>query len=205
MAEKSKKEWYLTWWGILLAILFLPFFGVWYVWAKTSWKPVIKGVVTGVIVIFILIAMLSGEPKEVANVEDNQTNPPVEEQKTTEEPQKKEIKYVFDVPSLVGKDIDGVKKALGKPTDSLVEPTAEQISLGTIEWSNTFEKDGVELLVTYEVNSRKIIDFFISGDDKAKIMEQGNLTEGDLKYTIEAVQAITDSSKITGIKATPNN
>src|SRR3989344_2325622 len=59
----------------------------------------------------------------------------------------------FDIPSLLGKNID--------------EPTAEQLKLGAGEWDNSYKKGDQELLVTFNPTTRKIVDFFLSGDNKA--------------------------------------
>ncbi len=116
--------------------------------------------------------------------------------------------YVFDIPSLVGKDITGVKAALGTPKDK--EPTAQQIKLGTKEWSLTFEKEGKELLVTYNTASGKITDYFIGTDDpsgktkdKNHLLELGNINEGDSRYKVEFVKALKDPSVFTGVKVIP--
>ncbi len=53
-ALDSKKDWYKNWWGVILAILFLPFFAVWYVWAKTSWKPIYKLGASLIIVLMVI-------------------------------------------------------------------------------------------------------------------------------------------------------
>lgn len=116
--------------------------------------------------------------------------------------------YVFDVPALIGKDITGVKAELGTPKDK--EPTAQQINFGAKEWYLTFGKDDKELLVTYDIASGRIKDFFISTDDpsgktkdKNHLLELGNINEGDSHYKIEFVKAIIDPSVFTGVKVIP--
>jgi len=47
-----------------------------------------------------------------------------------------------------------------------------------------------------------IIDFFLSGDSKAKLLEKGNLKENDSRYKIEQVKALKGGG-ITGIKVVP--
>jgi len=119
--------------------------------------------------------------------------------------------YVFDVPALVGKNIDEIRVILGEPEDGkLKEPNDQQIELGTTEWNNTFEKGGKELLVTYNIKTRKVIDFFISTDDSSgatdntrHLLELGNLTENDPRYKIEFVKAFIKPSVFTGVKAIP--
>lgn len=112
--------------------------------------------------------------------------------------------YSFDIPSLLGKNIDEVRIVLGTPLDKdLTEPTAEQLKLGADEWYNSYKKGDQELLVTFNPSTRKIVDYFLSGDNKAKLIEAGNLKENDSRYTIEQVKQLKNPSAITGIKITP--
>mgnify|MGYP001591345051 FL=1 len=114
------------------------------------------------------------------------------------------LSYSFDMPSLLGKNIDEVRLVLGAPLNKdLTEPTAEQLKLGVEEWDNSYKKDGQELLVTFNPSTRKIVDFFLSGDNKAKLIEAGNLKENDSNYTIEQVKQLKNPSAITGIKIIP--
>lgn len=117
-------------------------------------------------------------------------------------------KQIFDVPALVGKNLDGVITVLGTPKGQ--DPTALQIQQGITEWDKTFVKDGKELLVTYTISNRKIVDFFISADDPSgkttnttNLLQLGNLREGDSRYRIEFVRAIKDPNSFTGVKIIP--
>lgn len=133
------------------------------------------------------------------------------QQSAATQPAQKVNQYVFDVPSLIGKNIDEIRTVLGIPVDKdLTEPTALQLEMGTKEWNNTFKKDGVELLVTYRTTDRKVVDFFISQNgkfnstkDKESLLGQGNLNEKDSKYRIEFVKMLKDPSSFTGVKITP--
>lgn len=65
----NKKEWYKKGWGIVLAILFWPYFLVWYAWAKSSWSKGAKIAITafvGVFVILVLSAMTSTDTTQTA-------------------------------------------------------------------------------------------------------------------------------------------
>lgn len=111
----------------------------------------------------------------------------------------------FDVPSLIGMDVDGVKTVLGTPTDD-TEPTAEQM-VDTTEWWKEFERDGQTLLVTYDPRTRAIVDFFISTNDPSgatrdtqSLLSTGNLSESDSRYSVEFVRALNDRSVYTGVK-----
>ena len=123
------------------------------------------------------------------------------------EEQNKNIKAVYDVPSLVGKNIDEVRKALGKPSDKDIEPTKQQMDMNFDSWDNSFEKDGKTLLVTFNPQDRKVTDFFISSEDPSGASEDYsdllkicNVTEDDSNYSIEPVPVLNDATKYTGIK-----
>ncbi len=116
-----------------------------------------------------------------------------------------EQKVVFDVQSLFNKNINEVISVLGK-AENYPEPTAEQIKLGTKTWEKTFKKDGFELLVTYNIQSKKVTDFFVSATDdiynkadKTRMLQLTNTQENSSTYSIEFVKAIKDPSKFTGI------
>jgi len=47
-----KKEWYKRWWGVLLAIIFLPLFAFWWVWKKSKFAPKVKKILLIVIGVF---------------------------------------------------------------------------------------------------------------------------------------------------------
>ena len=121
-----------------------------------------------------------------------------------------QIAVIFDLEPLYGKNIDEIRAVLGEPTDGeYTNPTAQQLELGTKEWSNTFKKDKYELLVTYDVSSKEVIDFFVSTDDPSgttkdtKKLEKILNVENSTNFTIEPVKALKDLSVYTGIKVIP--
>lgn len=113
---------------------------------------------------------------------------------------------VFDLETVKGKSIDEIRTIFGTPTDGeMIEPTAIQKST-TTEWSNSFEKEGYSLLVTYNPNTRSIIDFFLSSDgptgqDLQKMKDALNVANST-SYIVEPVKALKDPSTYTGIKVT---
>jgi len=123
-------------------------------------------------------------------------------------PQPTTQSYVFDMPTLIDKDLEELETILGKPKG--LNPTEQQISLGVKEWEKIFIKNNKELLVTYKISNNEIIDFFISTDapsgitqDKKHLLKLGNLKENDEKYSLEFVKAIKNPSYFTGIKIIP--
>jgi hypothetical protein len=113
--------------------------------------------------------------------------------------------YAFDVPGLLRKSIDEIRNNLGRGADRDLEPTSLQLNMGVDEWSNSFEKDGKELLVTFNPKTRRVVDFFISGTNRQEVLRFGRLSTSSEEYDIEYVKAIRDPSQITGVKVLPRN
>lgn len=124
----------------------------------------------------------------------------VREKTATSEP-------AYDVPALVGMNLDQAREVLGTPSWDK-EPTQLQISDGTTEWSKSWENERGSLMITYDIKSKKIIDFFISGDgaktfkDTDNILSLGNLSATDNRYSVEFVQA-KNAEGYTGATVTP--
>jgi hypothetical protein len=110
---------------------------------------------------------------------------------------------LFDIPALIGRSIDQVRDALGTPQDRTPEPTQLQLDIGIHEWSNVFTSNGQDLLVTFDAPTRRVVDFFLAGTDRAALMRKGNLDQQSSAYRVEPVRALRDPSKITGVKVTP--
>jgi len=153
----------------------------------------------GLIVVIFIIALVGGLFESGDKTEKPSTST-----------QQEEITPVFDLEALYGKNIDEIRAVLGEPTDGeYTNPTALQLALGVKEWDNAFEKDGCELLVTYNVYSREVIDFFIGTDDPSgvtkdtKKLEEILNVENSTNFTIEPVRAIKNPSVYTGIKVVP--
>jgi len=117
------------------------------------------------------------------------------------------VQPVFDVPALVGKDINGVQASLGTPEEDdsrFVWPNGDD------EHQKNWTRQRVLLLATYHSRTSQIVDLFIgtddpSGatDDKGKLLNQGNLQDGDPRYTIEFVHAGNSPDRYTGVKIIP--
>ncbi len=120
--------------------------------------------------------------------------------------------FTFDIPSLLGKNIDEVRQALGKPADATLDPTKEQMRLlgPTMLWSNEFKKNGKLLNVEYTVGTRKVQSFFVTSDnasfkasERDYLMNIGNVKDGDVRYNLRFVKALRDPSTYTGLEITP--
>ncbi len=119
---------------------------------------------------------------------------------TNQNIQKEEIKTVFDVPSLIGKNVDEIIKIVGQPKENSL-PTKDQTKLSK-EWSIEFGKENQTLLVEYNVDTKVVKDLFISGDNKEKLLKIGNLKENADSYTLDFVKLQRDPSQITGVTIT---
>jgi len=120
---------------------------------------------------------------------------------------KTSIAEVFDVPLLIGKNIDDVRKILGKPTDKEQEPTKKQMKINFDIWDNSFKKNNRTLLVTFNTQNRKVIDFFIdttdssgASSDYSDLLQICNVSNENDKYSIVPVPSLKDNTKFTGIK-----
>lgn len=54
----KKSAWYRHGWGLLIAILFFPYFFIWYIWAKSKFSKGIKITITALIVIVLLPVLI---------------------------------------------------------------------------------------------------------------------------------------------------
>ena len=119
------------------------------------------------------------------------------------------IKAVFNVPDLIGNNIDQLRVVLGNPIDNDPEPTKLQMKMKFKVWDNSFERSGQILLVTYNPQNRKVIDFFINSPDGGVVsdfsglLKIGNVSMENAAYYIEPVKALKDPTKFTGIKIVP--
>jgi len=115
---------------------------------------------------------------------------------------------VFDVPSLVGKDINDVQAILGISTE---DNSNHVWPNGDDEHLKTWQKAKVDLAVNFHSQNNQVIDFFIGTDDlsgttsdKERLFALGNLKEGDPRYRIDIQPAGGHPNEYTGVKAIPN-
>lgn len=94
----------------------------------------------------------------------------------------KSYEGTFDVPALIGKSIDEVRKVLGKPLENPPDPSKPQKG----HFENLYDKQGQYLSIYFDPNTRKIESFNIVssiGYDSVKdVLKIGNL---DFKNTNE--------------------
>lgn len=93
---------------------------------------------------------------------------------------------IFDISSLVGKNIAEVKAVLGKPIGDL--------KMNDTFYYMTFSKNGQELSFNYDAKTKEVQSIFFDADDgtgekqsKELLLDRGNLSEDDSSYEIEVM------------------
>lgn len=176
----------------------IPILAVYLIWKKTTWNKGVKLVASiGAVVLFFGVFSSFG---------DSSGSSTTREAVKVSEPQ---TKQVYNIPTLLNKNIEEIKVDLGTPEGDS-EPTKQQLALGTTEWDKYWNKDGEDMSITYNVKTRKVVDFFISTSDpsgvtsdKNALLAVGGLKTDDPAYEIEFVNSVTDKGKFTGVKVVP--
>jgi len=95
---------------------------------------------------------------------------------------------VFDVPALLGKNIEQVARQLGKSTG----PDTPNLTVNEVE--RTYVRQGYKLVVTYDTTSRKVTGFVLpvpgpgaQTKDCRKLLAAGNLESGNARYTVDSL------------------
>lgn len=83
----KNKEWYKHGWGLVLAILFFPYFLVWYAWAKSKWSKNVKIAVTVVVAVVMLPIIIGVAATDTTqqNTDTNNEQPQVSQQQNDED------------------------------------------------------------------------------------------------------------------------
>ncbi len=74
--NSQKKAWYKSGWGLVVAILFFPYFLLWFMWAKTSWS---KGIKIAITIVFAIINIVALSSDDTTTKNTQQTNQQVEQ------------------------------------------------------------------------------------------------------------------------------
>ncbi|RYE13036.1 MAG: hypothetical protein EOP34_09690 [Rickettsiales bacterium] len=115
----------------------------------------------------------------------------------------KSPQVTFDVPALIGKNIDEVRKVLGKPSSPIanrIEPSNPKEE----SFENDFEKNSEILTADFNTKSRRIsrLSIFPSEDynNLKDIMKIGNLDAIETpQYYIEGRHPILSNTDLSGI------
>lgn len=111
-----------------------------------------------------------------------------------------------DVPSLVGRNIDQVRRSLGTPRETKdqkigLEPTVEQMKATKGEdWINTFERNGTTVVATFNARTRKVRDLVVVGSDEDELLRNGNLSLTAPGYMVLPVANPQNNREIVGMR-----
>ena len=111
-----------------------------------------------------------------------------------------------DMPSLVGRNIDQVRRTLGAPRETKeqsigLEPTAEQMkSTKGEDWINTFERNGTTIVATFNARTRKVRDFVVVGADEDELLRNANLSLTAPDYMVLPVANPQNNREIIGMR-----
>jgi len=124
-----------------------------------------------------------------------------------------QIVAIWDVATLISSyaTVDDVCSALGAPYDSpaLREASDLQMTLGVETWTNEWHKDNHVLLVTYDISTRNVVDYFIDSGTEAEykntdlLLPLVNLEKYSDLYSLKPVKALKDLSIYTGVTIIP--
>lgn len=100
--------------------------------------------------------------------------------------EQKPPQVTFDIPAIIGKNIDEVRKVLGKPSSPIanrIEPSNPKKET----FSNDYEKNGVYISFDFNTKSRRISRITLISTDKEydkieDVMKIGNLTSTKTEY-----------------------
>ncbi|GAB3238090.1 hypothetical protein GCM10027346_30340 [Hymenobacter seoulensis] len=111
-----------------------------------------------------------------------------------------------DVPALVGRNIDQVRRTLGTPLETRnqkvgLEPTPEQMKGTKGEgWINTFERNGTTLIATFNARTRKVRDLVVMGNNEEELLQKANLSLTATTYILLPVADPQNSRQIMGMR-----
>jgi len=114
---------------------------------------------------------------------------------------------VFDIPALLGKNVDQVEATLGPAVASATTPPPADAAVE--EARKTFQKDDHTLVVTYTPHNKEVTKFALgSGDgasplkdeNKAQFLRIGNLKTDDPRYTVNYVESEDKPFYYTGVE-----
>jgi len=99
---------------------------------------------------------------------------------------RKPPEVVYNIPLLLGKNIDEVREVLGKPLENPPDPS----DFKKDHFENLYEKDDQKLLISFDPHTRKTKFFFIVSsieyNDVKDILKIGNLDSTETKdYWVE--------------------
>jgi hypothetical protein len=115
------------------------------------------------------------------------------------------VRPVFDIPALAHQNIDQIRTTLGKVNGPDTEPSREEVQSGIVEWGKQFRRDSTTLLVTYEVKTRRVVDFFITSThgrtaDYVPLLQLANVKPDDPHWSIEPFPMPGNPHRYIGVR-----
>jgi len=117
----------------------------------------------------------------------------------------------FDVTTLLGRNIDQVRRKLGSPLESHTQalgPEPAAAKKNTLEgenWNNTFQKNGTTFIVSFSARTRKVHDIIVLGNNEEELMRRSKLTLTDLNYIVVPVLNPQNTNEVLGIRMIPRH
>lgn len=115
---------------------------------------------------------------------------------------------VFDVPTLLGQDIDQIRSSLlGKTQGRADDPNARQYQSGPTEWTKTFARDTTTLLVSFNSQTRQVHDLFIRTAhgptaDYSSLLQLANVRANDRRVRSEPMKTQASPVLYSGVRFT---
>jgi micrococcal nuclease len=171
--NSQKKAWYKSGWGLVIAILFFPYFLLWYMWAKTSWG---KGVKIAITIVFALINIVA-----LANNDTNKNTSQQANQQTEQKPaiaETKNDRAVADTQEIKSDNIsDSGQKT--EETNVILFKVSRVIDGDTLDIDMNGKIERIRLIgmdTPETVDPRKVVQCFgKEASDKAKEMLNGKM------------------------------
>ncbi len=120
---------------------------------------------------------------------------------------------IYDIPSLIGLDLNGVQRVLGSsPPKGLTEEIKHNMIYSQhYDWDCEWDKGGFTLDVNYDTRTNQVIDFFLTEDTgsgltngTSRLISAGNLANTSSHYKLEFVAATGHPDEYTGVVVKPN-
>lgn len=91
----NSKKWYTHGWGLVVAILFFPYFLIWYAWAESKWSKNVRIMVTVAVSVVMLPFIISVATAEPENIDSTPQAQVAEQRKDVEQAKEEAPKETF--------------------------------------------------------------------------------------------------------------
>lgn len=114
---------------------------------------------------------------------------------------------VFDVPALVGKDIDAVRAQLLGPARAGRDYQSARPG-APAEWVKSFRRDTTTLVVSYNADTRQVHDFFVktasgAAADYRPLLALAGVPADTRQLRVEPVRTVADRRRFAGVRLVP--